>query len=70
MSEYAVIYEQAEDGAWSAYLPDLPGVYGLGQTREEVEARIREAVAAYAEYLREERRSLPAASHEVGTVLV
>ena len=70
MSEYVVIYEQAEDGGWGAYLPDLPGVYGLGRTREEVEARIREAVAAYAEWMQEEERSLPAASHQAGTVLV
>ena len=26
MSEYVVIYEQAEDGGWGAYLPDVPGV--------------------------------------------
>lgn len=26
MSEYLVIYEQADDGGWGAYLPDLPGV--------------------------------------------
>ena len=70
MSEYVVIYEQAEDGGWGAYLPDLPGVYGLGRTREEVEARIQEAVAAYAQWMREEERSLPAANHQVGTVLV
>lgn len=70
MTEYAAIYEQGEDGGWGAYLPDLPGVYGLGRTREEVEARIHEAVAAYAEWMREEERALPEASHRVGTVLV
>ena len=32
MSEYAVIYEQAEEG-WGAYLPDLPGVVALGDSR-------------------------------------
>jgi predicted RNase H-like HicB family nuclease len=26
MSEYLVVYEQADDGGWGAYLPDLPGV--------------------------------------------
>lgn len=25
MSEYVVIYEQADDGGWGAYIPDLPG---------------------------------------------
>jgi predicted RNase H-like HicB family nuclease len=26
MSEYVLIYEQADDGGWGAYVPDLPGV--------------------------------------------
>lgn len=68
MSEYVVIYEQAEDGGWGAYLPDLPGVFGLGRTREEVEVRIQEAVAAYAECMREDEQALPAPTHEVGKV--
>ena len=51
MSEYMVIYEQAEDGGWGAYLPDLPGVVALGATRLEVGERIQEALAAYAEDL-------------------
>lgn len=49
MSEYVVIYEQAEDGGWGAYLPDLPGVVALGDSREQVEERIAEAVAFYLE---------------------
>ena len=49
MSEYVVIYEQAEDGGWGAYLPDLPGVVALGESREQVEERIAEAVAFYLE---------------------
>lgn len=68
MSEYVVIYEQAEDGGWGAYLPDLPGVVGLGDTREEVEARIHEALSAYAECLRSEQRALPEPAHQAGTV--
>ena len=49
MSEYVVIYEQAEDGGWGAYLPDLPGVVAVGASRAEVEELIAEAVAAYLE---------------------
>jgi hypothetical protein len=36
MSDYVVIYEQAEDVDWGAYLPDLPGVVALGAARSEV----------------------------------
>jgi predicted RNase H-like HicB family nuclease len=52
MSDYVVIYEQAEDGAWGAYLPDLPGVVALGATRSEVGERIEEALVAYADDVR------------------
>ena len=45
MSDYVVIYEQAEDGAWGAYFPDLPGVVAIGATRSEVGERIEEALA-------------------------
>ena len=68
MSEYVVIYEQAEDGCWGAYLPDLPGVVALGPTRAEVAEGIEEAVAAYAEDLRERGCSLPLPHHVAGTV--
>ena len=63
MSEYVVIYEQAADGGWGAYLPDLPGVVALGQTRDEVAKRIEEALAAYAEELRQQGRTLPVPAH-------
>jgi predicted RNase H-like HicB family nuclease len=68
MSEYVVIFEQAEDGAWGAYLPDLPGVVALGTTREEATQRIQEALSAYAEDLQQRGRSLPAPHHSAGTV--
>lgn len=68
MSEYVVIYEQAEDGAWGAYLPDIPSVVALGNTRDEVATRIEEAVAFYAEYLHERGEDLPPPHHAAGTV--
>jgi predicted RNase H-like HicB family nuclease len=68
MSDYVVIYEQAEDGAWGAYLPDLPCVVALGATRSEVSERIEEALAAYADDLRSRGGSLPAPHHAAGTV--
>ncbi len=68
MSEYVVIYEQADDGAWGAYMPDLPGVVALGITRVEVAERIREALAAYTDDLRLQGRSLPPPHHTVDTI--
>ncbi len=68
MSEYLVIFEQAEDGAWGAYLPDLPGVVALGQTRTETSVRIKEALAAYVGDLRDRGQPLPSALHEAETI--
>ena len=68
MSEYVVIYEQAEDGGWGAYIPDLPGVVALGATRTEVGERIKEALAAYSEDLRDRGQSLPTPHHAAGTI--
>jgi predicted RNase H-like HicB family nuclease len=70
MSEYVVIFEQADDGGWGAYLPDLPGVVALGASRAEVGQRIREALAAYADEMRELGRPLPAPTASVETVNV
>jgi predicted RNase H-like HicB family nuclease len=50
--KYVVVYEQTTEG-WSAYLPDLPGCVAAGDTREEVEQLIREAVALHVEALRQ-----------------
>ena len=68
MSEYVVIYEQADDGEWGAYMPDLPGVVALGGTQPEAADRIQEALAAYAEDLRERGETLPTPHHLAGTV--
>lgn len=67
MSEYVVIFEQAEDGGWGAYIPDLPGVVALGQSRSEAAERVQEALAAYADDLRQRGTPLPAPHHSAGT---
>jgi len=68
MSEWVVIYEQSYDGGWGAYIPDLPGVVALGTTREEVGERIKKALTAYCDDLRERGKSPPAPRHAAGTI--
>lgn len=68
MSDYVVIFEQADDGGWGAYLPDLPGVVALGTTRDEVSGRIQEAVDAYAEELAGLGQRLPDPVAATGTI--
>ena len=69
---YTVIYEHGpnDDGreTWSAYVPDLTGVVSGGETREECERMIREAVELYVETMRDEGLPLPASSSEAGIV--
>ncbi len=68
VSDYLVIYEQAADGAWGAYLPDVPGVVALGGTRGEVADGIREALDAYATDLSERGLAMPTAHHSADTI--
>ena len=63
-----MIYEEGEDGAWAAYVPDLPGVVALGASRSEVAERLKEALAAYADDLRGRGEELPAPHHAAGTI--
>jgi predicted RNase H-like HicB family nuclease len=68
MSEYLVIFEQADDGGWGAYLPDLPGVVALAATREEVAAGIQEALDAFTDEMRALGKSLPPPTATASTV--
>ena len=53
MKKYLIIVEQTETG-YSAYSPDVPGCASTGQTKEEVEHNIQEAIQFHLEGLREE----------------
>lgn len=68
MTDYLVIYEQAKDGGWGAYLPDVPGVVSLGETRADVQRGIREALDAYAQDLHDRGLPLPEPRHASGTI--
>jgi predicted RNase H-like HicB family nuclease len=68
MREYLVIYERAEDGGWGAHSPDVEGVFALGASRAEVEARIAEALAAHLEQLRERGQRPPEPHTDAGRV--
>jgi predicted RNase H-like HicB family nuclease len=46
--KYAVVVERAENN-YSAYVPDLPGCVAVGDTLDEVEQLIREAIEFHLE---------------------
>ena len=68
MKQYLVIYEQAEDGGWGAHCPDVEGVFALGSTRDEVEARMAEALTAHLAFLRERGEPIPQPRSDAGHV--
>ena len=56
--QYTVVFEQSPT-SWGAYLPDLPGCVAAGETREEVERLIAEAVALHIAAMHEEDLPIP-----------
>ncbi|HXK03182.1 MAG TPA: type II toxin-antitoxin system HicB family antitoxin [Verrucomicrobiae bacterium] len=66
---FTVIYEKGPE-SWGAYVPDLPGVISVGDSREEVEHLIQEAIEFHLEGMREEGIPIPAPSTFVGVIEV
>ena len=64
---YTVIYEKGST-SWGAYVPDLPGVISVGNSREEVEQLIQEAIAFHLEGMRDEGMVIPTPSSFAGVV--
>ncbi|MEX2488024.1 MAG: type II toxin-antitoxin system HicB family antitoxin [Pseudomonadales bacterium] len=56
--KYLIVIEKSETG-YSAYSPDLPGCVSTGQTLEETERNMHEAISFHIEGLREEGYELP-----------
>ena len=55
---YLVVLERTATG-FSAYSPDLAGCVATGETREQVERHMREAIAFHLEALRDEGLQAP-----------
>jgi predicted RNase H-like HicB family nuclease len=64
MMRYAVVIEKASNN-FSAYVPDLPGCVATGDTVEEVESLIREAITLHMKGLREDGLPVPSPSSHV-----
>jgi len=60
MYRFLVVIEKANKN-YSAYSPDLPGCVATGETREEVERNIHEAIQMHVQGLREDNLPIPKA---------
>jgi predicted RNase H-like HicB family nuclease len=58
MHKYLVIIEKGE-ASYGAHSPDLPGCIAVGDTAEEVEARMLEAMKDYLQLLSDEGHPVP-----------
>lgn len=69
MTGYVVVIEEGPTsfGAWS---PDLPGVIAAGDTRDECEHLMREAIAFHIAGLIEDGDAVPPPSNAVDVVFV
>ena len=56
---YPIVLIQ-EDNKWWAYIPDMPGVYGLGDSEAAAKKDITSALELYIEDIREEGKPIPA----------
>lgn len=68
MAQYLVLIERDDEGGYSAWAPDLPGVVAAGSTYDETLALMREAVAFHLEGMREDGEPIPQPSTLAATV--
>jgi predicted RNase H-like HicB family nuclease len=64
---YAIVIEKAATN-YAAYVPDLPGCVATGQTIEETEQQIREAIDLHLRGMREDGLPIPEPSSSVDYV--
>ena len=69
MKEYCVIYEWTGSN-YSAYVPDLPGCVACGDTLDETQQLIKEAIELYLDALKEEGKAIPEPTTKAGPVAV
>lgn len=68
MTGYAVIVE-GEPGSYSAYAPDLPGCVATGESTEETQLLMREAIKLHIDSLRAHGEPVPEPSAAAATVV-
>ena len=66
---YVIVIEKTSTG-YSAYVPDLPGCVTVGDTREEIETNIHEAILFHLEGMKEDGLDIPTPSTEALTMVI
>ena len=55
---YDVVFEEAEEGGYTVFVPSLPGCISEGDTFEEAKDNITEAIEAYLESIAKEGKEV------------
>ena len=63
------VLERAEEGGFVVSVPDLPGIWTQGETRDEALVNVSEAIAGYLETLEAEGWPVPEPVIERATVM-
>ena len=67
---YKVVFEPAEEGGYTAYVPSLPGCISEGETYEEAIKNIKEAIKGWIEVSRKFGDEIPPSDVIIDTVAV
>ena len=65
MANYTAVFEQAEDGTWGGYFPDLPVILVNGETFEEAQENARTGLEFWIEDMKEQGLPLPSPTTRV-----
>lgn len=67
---YKVVFEPAEEGGYTAYVPSLPGCVSEGDTYKEAQKNIKEAIEGWIEVSREFGDVIPQSDVIIDTIEV
>jgi predicted RNase H-like HicB family nuclease len=66
--KFVYIIEKADDGSYSAYVPDLPGCTSCADNIDDIRRSIKDAVDSYIDSLREHNETIPTPTSVIDTV--
>jgi predicted RNase H-like HicB family nuclease len=67
---FTVVFLHEDNGTFSAYLPDLPGVYAAADTMSQARVGIRQALEGYLETMAERGWIVPVPHAEIAVMKV
>lgn len=63
--DYTAVFEEVEEGGYIVYVPALPGCVTQGDTFEEAQEMVKDAIEGYLSVLKELQEEIPKESENV-----